>query len=73
MEGKLKVDMAKNAEEMASILTSQTPLNIDGLFGVSAQVDFNFDKKYSMNSDSVVALLRHEVIKSQTLLDIPNL
>ena len=64
MEGKLTIDMAKNAEEMASILTSYTPITVDRLFGVSADVDFNFDKKYSLKSDSVVALIRHEVKKS---------
>ena len=49
------------------------PLRLKNFFGISAQVDFNFDKKYSMGSDSVVALIRHEVKKSQTLLDINNL
>lgn len=57
---------------MAQVLTNKSPVDIS-LFGVSAKVDLSFDKKYSMKSNSVVAIMSHDIRRSQTLLDLHNL
>lgn len=45
---------------MANILTVKNPINLN-LFGVDARVDLTFNRKYTMKSNSVVALLTHQL------------
>lgn len=54
---------------MANILSVKNPINLN-LFGVDARVDLTFDRKYTMKSNSVVAVLTHQLQRSQTLIDV---
>jgi len=69
MKGNIKMDVVQSEEEMAHVLTNKSPIDIS-LFGISAKVDLSFDKKYSMKSNSVVAIMSHDIRRSQTLLDM---
>ena len=72
MEGQIRMDVVQSAEEMANVLTNKSPIKFSA-FGIQAQVDMSFDKKYSVRSNSVVALMQHEVRRSQSIVDINNL
>lgn len=63
MQGNIKMDVVQDESEMANVLTNDSPIDLS-LFGVSAQVDLTFDKKYSMRSNSVVALMKHDIRRS---------
>lgn len=57
---------------MANYLVSPGKMKL-GFLGLTAHVDLAFDKKYSMRSDSIVALLSHEIQHGQTLLNVSQL
>ena len=46
---------------MANYLTSSSKVQLSSIFGINAFVELAFDKKYSIKSDSIVAVLRHEI------------
>ena len=49
---------------MANYLTSPTKIQLSNIFGINAFVELAFDRKFSIKSDSVVAVLRHEIKRS---------